>query len=108
LPRGLVRYGAMDWILDNRTECWSVLTTLTMRNYVALVREAHANQGGIAGQRDVLKTTTAKRIRERMVSDIRAGALLPPVVIGAVISQVEFEKLPQTPRKRSMRNVIWH
>lgn len=85
----------MDWILDDRTDCWSVLTTMTMRDYIALVREPHANQGGLSGQRDVLKTTTAKRIRQRMVSDIRAGALLPPVVIGAVVSDTEFAKLPK-------------
>lgn len=65
-----------------------------MRDYISLVREAHENQGGISGQRDVLKTTTAKRIRSRMVNDIRAGALLPPVVIGAVVSEDEFKKLP--------------
>lgn len=89
----------MDWILDNRTECWSVLTTLSMRDYIALIREAHTNQGGLSGQRDVLKTTTAKRIRARMVSDIRAGALLPPVVIGAVVAKGEFDKLPMESAK---------
>jgi hypothetical protein len=85
----------MDWILDRRTECWSVLTTMKVYDYIALVRDAHANQGGIAGQRDVLKTTTAKRIRTRMVNDIRAGALLPPVVIGAVLTEDTFKSLPK-------------
>ncbi len=66
-----------------------------MRDYIALVRDAHANQGGISGQRDVLKTTTAKRIRSRMVNDIRAGALLPPVVIGAVVRPEDFANLPR-------------
>jgi len=89
----------MDWILDRRTECWSVLTTLTIRDYIALVRDTHANQGGISGQRDVLKTTTAKRIRQRMVSDIRAGALLPPVVIGAVVAGKAFAALPKKTAK---------
>lgn len=84
----------MDWILDRRTDCWSVLTTMKVRDYIALVSDAHANQGGIPGQRDVLKTTTAKRIRMRMVNDIRAGALLPPVVIGAVVSDDIFKSLP--------------
>jgi hypothetical protein len=67
---------------------------MTMRDYIELIKEAHAKQGGISGQRDVLKTTTAKRIRTRMVNDIRGGALLPPVVIGAVIESDQFEKLP--------------
>lgn len=85
----------MDWILDRRTDCWSVLATMKIGDYIALVSNAHANQGGIAGQRDVLKTTTAKRIRTRMVNDIRAGALLPPVVIGAVVTEEEFRSLPK-------------
>lgn len=33
----------------------------------------------------MLKTTTAKRIRDRMIKDIQAGAVLPPVVIGVVV-----------------------
>lgn len=85
----------MDWILDRRTECWSMLITMKIDEYLALVRNAHAKQGGISGQRDVLKTTTAKRIRSRMVNDIRAGALLPPVVIGAVVTEDAFKSFPK-------------
>lgn len=84
----------MDWIFDRRTECWSVLTTMEIGSYLELIQEAHANQGGISGQRDVLKTTTGKRIRGRMVSDIRAGALLPPVVIGAVVDREMIKSCP--------------
>ena len=77
-----------------RTECFSVLTTLTAREYLALVRRAHSLKGALSGQRDSLKTTTAKRIRARMVSDIRRGAVLPPVVIGAVIPETVFSTYP--------------
>jgi hypothetical protein len=84
----------MDWILDDRSDCWSVMTHLPVREYLALVKEAHENQGGLSGQREVLKTTTARRIRERMVDDIRNGAVLPPVVIGMVISKATFASLP--------------
>jgi hypothetical protein len=75
----------MDWLHDRRTDCLSGLVKLTTGQYLELVKDAHEQRGGIAGQRDVLKTTTAKRIRERMISDIRAGAVLPPVVIGVVV-----------------------
>jgi hypothetical protein len=67
----------MDWLYDDRTDCWSVLTSIPVKEYLDLVRNAHAERGAIVGQRDVMQTTTAKRIRERMVSDIRQGAVGP-------------------------------
>ena len=88
--------GIMDWLRDERTNCWSVLTTISVREYLALVRDAHADRGGLAGQRDTLKTTTAKRIRDRMSSDIRQGAVLPPVVIGALADPKAFDNFPIT------------
>lgn len=84
----------MDWLYDDRTDCWSVLTTLKIRDYIDLVKTAHAERGALSGQRDVLKTTTAKRIRDRMVSDIRAHAVLPPVVLGAVVDKKTFDRFP--------------
>lgn len=74
----------MDILNDNRTDCLSILTKMQTGEFLSLVEKAHALRGGISGQRDVLKTTTAKRIRDRMIADIRAGAVLPPVVIGIV------------------------
>lgn len=82
----------MDCLFDARTECFSYLLRMTLKEYTALVRDVHANRGGITGQRDVLKTTTAKRIRDRMISDICAGAILPPVVIGVVVGDKNLEK----------------
>src|SRR4051794_1273174 len=84
----------MDWLYDDRTDCWSVLTTIPVREYLEMIHNAHAERGAISGQRDVLQTTTAKRIRERMVCDIRQGAVLPPVVVGAVISAKRFRDYP--------------
>lgn len=72
------------------------MTDICVRDYIELVREAYLNRGGIEGQRDTLKTTTAKRIRDRMISDIRHGAILPPVVIGAVIENERFQSFPLT------------
>ena len=77
----------MEWLHDRRTDCLSGLVKLSTGKYLELVKDAHEQRGGIAGQRDVLKTTTAKRIRDRMISDIRAGAVLPPVVIGVVVDE---------------------
>ena len=83
----------MNLIHDRRTDCHSVLENMTIGNYLDMVREAHSQRGGISGQREVLKTTTAKRIRERMISDIRAGAVLPPVVIGVVVGESLIEDI---------------
>lgn len=84
----------VDWMFDERTQCWSVMTTMPVNDYLALVGSAHETQGGLAGQRGVLTTTTAKRIRSRMVEDLKKGATLPPVVIGAVLDQEKFASLP--------------
>jgi len=85
----------MDWLADDRTDCFSVQTIMSVREYLDMVHVAHSARGGLTGQRDTLKTTTAKRIRDRMVSDIRRGAVLPPVVIGAVLDQGTFNNLPR-------------
>lgn len=66
---------------------------MTVGDYISLIKEAHASKGGIKGQRDALKTTSAKRIRDRMVSDIRQGAVLPPVVLGLILPEQRFENL---------------
>jgi len=84
----------MDWLFDERTSCWSVQTSIQIKDYIDLVETAHQTRGAIAGQRDVLTTTTAKRIRTRMIADLKMGAVLPPVVIGAVIGKDLFEQLP--------------
>jgi hypothetical protein len=85
----------MDWLVDDRTDCFSVQTTMMIKDYLQLVGAAHSARGALSGQRDALKTTTAKRIRDRMVSDIRRGAVLPPVVIGAVIDGKTFASYPK-------------
>lgn len=84
----------MNWLHDQRAECFSVQTVMTIGDYLRLVSLAHSARGALSGQRDKLKTTTAKRIRERMVADIRRGAVLPPVVIGAVVDQETFDTYP--------------
>lgn len=81
------------------------MTDMRVRDYIELIREAYRARGGIEGQRDALKTTTAKRIRDRMVSDIRHGAILPPVVIGAVVDDQRFGSFPVA-GEQSARDII--
>jgi len=102
-PSALVELG---WLHDQRTGCYSAMVHMNTGDYLALVKEAHEQRGGIAGQRDVLKTTTAKRIRDRMISDIRAGAILPPVVIGVVIEEHQAKALAAKPDSASLFRCI--
>lgn len=67
---------------------------MTIGAYLDLIEAAHQAQGAITGQRDVLTTTTAKRIRSRMIADLKLGAVIPPVVIGAVVSDEELASMP--------------
>lgn len=95
----------MDWLYDERTQCWSLQTTMTIGEYLDMITEAHQTRGALSGQRDVLTTTTAKRIRARMVADLKLGAVLPPVVIGAVVSEELFATLPRDDAK-SVKEIL--
>jgi hypothetical protein len=90
-----------SWLYDDRTDCFSALVQIRTGDYLDLVKDAHEQRGGIAGQRDVLKTTTAKRIRDRMISDIQAGAVLPPVVIGVVVDDKTAQVLESGPHDQA-------
>lgn len=80
----------MNLLLDERSGCYSVLLNMNVSDYLAIIAQAYQSSGGIEGQRDALKTSTAIRIRKRMVEDLRNGAILPPIVLGVVVSQDLF------------------
>lgn len=83
----------LDVQLDSRVNCWSVLASMNVESYLKIADEAYLNRGGIKHQRDALKTTSARRIRSRLVQDIKKGAIIPPVVIGIVLPNDEsFDK----------------
>ena len=86
----------LDILRDDRVDCYSVMTTDTTERYLSLVQEAYKKRGGIEGQRETLKTNTAIRIRRTMIEDLKSGAILPPVVLGIVVSPEIFKKIPQT------------
>ena len=82
-------------LFDRRVGCYSLMTAVMAAHYLKLVESSYAKRGGLKHQRDVLKTTTAKRIRRRMVSDVKNGAILPPVVVGVVTDVATFETIPE-------------
>jgi hypothetical protein len=77
---------------DARVGCLSGLGQLNVEEYLALVNEVYKDNGGIPGQRAPLKTKTGINIRKRMIDDLKRGAILPPVVIGAVVPPSIFEE----------------
>lgn len=72
----------LNIIKDPNNKTTSVLVNLALSEYLNIVDKAYSEQGGIEGQRAPLKTQTAKRIRQQMISDFSLGGILPPVVIG--------------------------
>lgn len=76
---------AANRLFDSRVNCWSLMTTMTIGEYLALVEGAYANRGGLKYQREALKSTSGRRIRARMINDIVQGAVLPPLVLGIVV-----------------------
>jgi hypothetical protein len=80
---------------DERVNCFSLMTALKVGEYLTLVDSAYADRGGLQYQREALKTTTARRIRNRMISDVKRGAVLPAIVIGVVVDTPTLGIIPQ-------------
>ena len=83
----------LDILEDEKVNCYSCMVQLSVEDYLNMVSRTFEKRGGLEGQRDTLKTTTAIRIRKRMVQDIEAGALIPPIVLGVIVSSNTFSKL---------------
>ena len=90
----------IDILKDEKVNCYSVMVQLRVEEYLNMVNSTFKNRrGGLEGQRDTLKTTTAIRIRNRMVQDIEAGAVIPPIVIGVIVPEKIFSTLHTLDRK---------
>lgn len=80
---------------DNRTNCYSLIYEMTIMDYLSLVEEIYKDKGGLKEQREPLKSSSAMRIRKQMVKDIIAGTVLPPIVLGLIIYEEEFNLIPK-------------
>lgn len=80
----------MHYLIDQRRNCVSFMLSVNFPEYNTIIECAFQNRGGIEGQRGALKSSTAIRIRKRMIDDIAKGTVLPPVVIGAAVDEVDF------------------
>lgn len=82
-------------IEDKKVKCYSAMEMMTISKYLEIVDKVYANKGGIQGQRDALKQKTAITIRNRMIDDISKGAILPPVVIGVIVSEDIYDNFKE-------------
>ena len=89
------RSRTIDLLHDKRVDCFSIVLRAKVSTYLDLVGVAYLNRGGVEGQREKLRTTSAIRIRRRMVQDIVEGAVLPPVVVGVVLDEPQFAAIPK-------------
>lgn len=83
-------------IRDNRSDCFSIMGTTSIISFVDYIKEVYADRGGIMGQRDALKTSSAIKIRKRMIKDIASGTVLPPLVIGLLLPSEKFDIITET------------
>ena len=79
---------------DERTECLSVLTIMTLKEYENIARHSFESGGNLTGQRDVIKkSSAASKIRKRMNEDFMAGAIFPSVVLGIKTQVDDIRKI---------------
>ena len=83
----------LDLLQDNRSNCYSLMVQMPIGEYLEKIRKSFENKGGLEGQRDSIKTKTAQRIRERMIDDLKHGAVLPPLVLGAILTPEQIKIL---------------
>ncbi len=91
---GGILMGNFLWSFDQRSECLSILTTMTLKDYKSLVYKSYTQDGNLEGQRGIIRrSSVASKIRKRMNDDFIAGAIFPHVVIGVLTSTESFVTL---------------
>lgn len=83
-------------IKDGRSDCYSIMGITSIKDYIDYIDDIYKAGGGITGQRETLKTSSAIKIRKRMIADIAAGTVLPPVVLGILLTDEGFNHLSES------------
>lgn len=71
----------LNIILDNRVNGLSISATTTVAEYIEWFNK-FGMDNKLDEQRPVMKTRSANMIRKRLVEDLKAGAVIPPIVMG--------------------------
>lgn len=82
-------FRVLDIMKDKRIDCFSIMLSMKVKEYLDIIEKAYENNGGIEGQRVALTNRSAIRIRENMKNDIKKGTVLPPVVIGSTVDDMD-------------------
>lgn len=83
-----------DRMLDNRTNCISIMGKMSIKSYLDFIKEAFEANGNLSGQRGVIKnSSSAAKIRDRMNKDFQQGAIFPPVVIGILSEEERYDAI---------------
>lgn len=82
-----------DHLKDERVNCYSILVTIKIKDYLGFISKVYLNKGGIEGQRSPLKTKSAQRIRKRLIDDLNRGTVIPPIVLGVKLDNKKFSDL---------------
>jgi len=88
-----IKTNSIALLHDRRVNCYSIMAIVKVGAYLQLAEYAYGQRGGIEGQRDRLRTTSAIRIRRRMVEDLIAGAVIPPITVGVVIPESDLKNI---------------
>ena len=79
-----MKFKIIDIQKDTNLNCYSVLTVVSIPDFIEFVKPIHEEKGNLDEQREVLQTRSAKIIRNQMVEDLRKGGILPPIVLGII------------------------
>lgn len=74
----------LNIIHDNRVNGLSISATTTVAEYLEWFNR-FGMDNKLDEQRPVMKTRSANMIRKRLVEDLKAGAVIPPIVMGIAL-----------------------
>jgi hypothetical protein len=99
-----MKFKIIDIQEDTNLNCYSVLTVVSIPDFIEFVKPIHEEKGNLDEQREVLQSRSAKIIRNQMVEDLRKGGILPPIVLGIIcdteiINEDNFFRLIQNQEK---------
>ena len=84
----------LNIILDNRVNGLSISATTTVSEYLEWFNR-FGMDNKLDEQRPVMKTRSANMIRKRLVEDLKAGAVIPPIVMGFALDAALKEVTPE-------------
>ena len=84
----------LNIIIDNRVNGLSISATTTVAEYLEWFN-LFGMDNKLDEQRPVMKTRSANMIRKRLVEDLKAGAVIPPIVMGFALDADLKEVTPE-------------